>query len=559
MKKIIFSLVVLLIVQFSFAQIAPQKYFVAFTDKDNSPYSTSNPEEFLSPRSIDRRNQQGITIDSKDLPVNPQYIQGVREVGVTLLNPTKWLNGITIETGDPAKIDIINDLPYVSNIRQSSLRVMEKGGGKPFFDDETFETATSNALAGHGNGRMLDYGGAYNQIHMLKGDLLHDMGYQGQGMLIAVLDAGFVNVNSLGVFDKLWTDGQILGTYDFVSGGEVTFDKHPHGTMVLSTMGGYSPGNLIGTAPEADYILLRSEDGGSEYIIEEYNWVSAAEYADSAGADIINSSLGYTEFDDPAQSHTYEDMDGKTTPVTIGADIAASRGMIVVNSAGNSGGSSWLYIGAPADGDSVFSIGAVDAQGNYAGFSSRGPTYDGRIKPNVVAQGQAAWIADPYSGSGFGYGSGTSFSSPIMAGMVSCLWQANPEMNNMSVLSAIEQSGSQHANPDDFLGYGIPDFQEANSILTFFENERNEPGDQMTVQPNPFSGQIRIELPVYVQGETLVELMDLAGRVVLKRDFKTIADGIIHIDHLDVLGSGVYVLRLTSGNAVATKKLIKSR
>ena len=231
---------------------------------------------------------------------------------------------------------------------------------------------------------------------MLNGDALHDMGYDGAGKIIAILDAGFLNANNLDAFDSLWNNGQILGTRDFVSPQNPNiFGSHYHGTMVLSTMGANWPGQMVGTAPKADYWLIRTEDGDSECLIEELNWVSGAEFADSLGADVINSSLGYTTFDDPTLDHSYEDMDGNTTPVTIGADMAVSKGMIVVNSAGNSGGSFWQYIGAPADGDSVFSIGAVDGLGNYAYFSSTGPTYDGRMKPNVVAQGQGSTIIDP--------------------------------------------------------------------------------------------------------------------------------------------------------------------
>ena len=369
------------------AQIAPNKYYVQFTDKDNSPYSVNNPQEYLSQRSIDRRFAQNIPVDMKDIPVNPQYILGVKNAGATIINPTKWLNGVTIRTDDPDVILAIEALPYVESIKKSPEKASEINVEKSYFLNESYGTGPS-ASAQLKSTSTFDYGAAYNQISMLKGDELHGMGYTGKGMIIAVLDAGYLNADELPVFDSLWDNGQILGTRDFVDGGPITFSKHFHGTMVLSTMGGNYPGEIVGTAPHASYYLLRTEDGGSELIIEEYNWVSGAEYADSLGADVLNTSLGYSVFpDDPSQNHTYEDMDGKTAPITIGADIAASRGMVVVNSAGNEGSSSWYYITAPADGDSVFSIGAVNASGVPAGFSGNGPTYDGQVKTKCGCPG----------------------------------------------------------------------------------------------------------------------------------------------------------------------------
>ncbi|MBM3436273.1 MAG: hypothetical protein FJY07_08685, partial [Bacteroidetes bacterium] len=393
MKKFYLLLIFVSVSELILSQVYPDKYWVRFTDKNNSPYSINNPGEFLSQRAIDRRVHFGINVIENDLPVNPQYIEGVANTGVTILTVSKWMNSVTIYTTDPAALDAIGLLPYVESIVKGTGSGGFNPSPKPFFLNETYykmpEEEYLKSLCSY------DYGSAYNQIHMLNGDALHDMGYNGAGKIIAVIDAGFMNADNIDAFDSLWDSGRILGVRDFVSPlNPDIFGSHYHGTMVLSTMGGNWPGNIVGTAPGAEYWLIRTEDGNSEYIIEELNWVSGAELADSVGADIINSSLGYTEFDDPSQNHTYEDMDGNTTPVTKGADVAASKGMVVVNSAGNSGGSSWQYIGAPADGDSVFSIGAVDDMGNYAGFSSTGPTYDGRVKPNVVAQGQGCAIID---------------------------------------------------------------------------------------------------------------------------------------------------------------------
>ncbi len=416
----------------SIAQVAPEKYWVKFLpSQNNSPYSSiQNPEEFLTQKAIERRINQGISIVENDLPVNPSYIQAVANTGATLLNVSKWFNSVTVFTEDPAVIVAINALTFVSsvdNIINSTIE-QEQNFIKSFFKNETVtELPVENTLKGISSGKSYSYGSAFNQIEMLNGIALHELGFDGAGMTIAVLDAGFTNVDILAAFDSLWINNQILGYKDFADPlNPDIFGSHSHGTNVLSTMGANLPGEMVGTAPKANFWLLRSEYAPTEFIIEELNWASAAEFADSVGVDIINSSLGYNTFNEPTYNHTYQDLDGNTAPATMAADLAASKGILVVNSAGNEGNNSWMYVNAPADGDSVFSIGAVDASGNYASFSSIGPTYDGRIRPNVVAQGQSSAIISSFSGNVV-TGSGTSFSSPITAGMVACLWQAHPD------------------------------------------------------------------------------------------------------------------------------------
>lgn len=562
MNKIILIFIAIFIAGITHGQIAPNKYYIQFTDKNNSPYSIENPSQYLSQRAIDRRAMQGIPIDEKDLPVNPSYIQGVADLGAVILNPTKWLNGVTIFTDDPSVLAAIEQLPYVASVSKSSSQlpndeISEGENSKPFFIYEDYNAAPYRSTKSGYVVGAFDYGQSLNQIQMLHGDELHAMGYRGEGKVIAVLDAGFINANTLAVFDSLWQNGQILGNYDFVEGQEISYDEHPHGTMVLSTMGGNMPGQLIGTAPKASYWLLRSEDGGSEYIIEEYNWVSAAEFADSVGADIINSSLGYTEFDDPQQNHTYSDLDGDTAPATIGADVAASRGILVVNSLGNSGNSAWYYLGVPSDGDSVMGIGAVDADGEYVSFSSHGPSYDGRVKPDVAAQGASCYIVDPYSGE-FIYGSGTSFSSPIIAGMSACLWQANPSQTNMQIADAIRQSGSQYLTPDDELGYGIPNFMEANNILTIIDGPDNR-GIDVSVYPNPFIDEIRMSFAnAEMQGNCTVVVSDLTGRRIISEDLTFATSPEVTVTGLAKLNPGIYIIAVQtesgSAKAIAVKR-----
>ncbi|MCB0805487.1 MAG: S8 family serine peptidase [Bacteroidales bacterium] len=484
--KISYALIYLqLIIPFLIiGQVAPDKYWVKFTDKNNTPFSIDSPEAFLSQKAIDRRTNQGIAIVENDLPVDPVFVAGVENTGATILNVSKWFNSVTIFANSPTILSAINALPYVSSVDALNGGTTVENSFKPFFKTEIWDSVEKDQPGeGTGSGESYNYGQAFNQINMLNGIALHDMGYDGAGMIIAVLDAGFLNADIIDAFDSLWLNNRILGYRDFADPlNPDIFGSHSHGTSVLSTMGANLPGEMVGTAPQASYYLLRTEDGGSEYIIEELNWVSGAEYADSVGADIINSSLGYTEFDDSSQDHTYQDMDGNTTPISIGADMAASKGILVVNSAGNSGNDSWQYIGAPADGDSVFSIGAVTGSGNYASFSSRGPTYDGRVKPNVVAQGSSSTVISAWSGN-VSYSSGTSFSSPITAGMVACLWQAHPNRKNTEIMAAIEQSGSQATNPDDYLGYGIPDYFAAHTTLSV-----------------PVIHNIQLDIKIYLEG-----------------------------------------------------------
>ncbi|MGB4123244.1 MAG: S8 family serine peptidase [Bacteroidales bacterium] len=565
------SLLVTILALFSFtclySQIYPDKYFIAFTDKNNSPYSIENPQEYLSARAIERRSRYNIPIDIHDLPVNPQYIEAVADIGVQVINPTNWLNGITIYTNDPSLLSEIEAFPFVKSVRKA--RQATQAHPKTDFDDDislfkpSWENETiidfSNRTKATGKSTSLQYGLGYNQINQINGIPLHDDGFQGQGMVIAVLDAGFSYANQLNAFDSLYMNGLIYGTRDIVSGGTNVYQGSFHGTGVLSTMGANLPGELIGTAPKAGYYLIRTEDTGSEYLIEEYNWASGAEFADSTGADIINSSLGYVDFDDPNQNHIYQDMDGNTAPATIAADRAMSRGMIVVNSAGNSGNyTSWPWIGAPADGDSVFTIGAVDANGIIAGFSSIGPTADGRLKPNVVAQGAATVIAS--SNGGTTTSNGTSFSSPIIAGMTACLWQINQELANMSILEAIQQSGSYYNNPNYQYGNGIPDYNQARMVLSAQNKGIALTPESIKVIPNPFFDKIGILFNAIDSQLVTIRMFDITGRLIVsgKFDVQRVGLNYLELTQLDFIKPGIYTLTVIAGEKrLNSQKIVK--
>jgi subtilisin family serine protease len=552
--KYFITLVFSMIFITAFSQIAPDKYYVQFMDKANSPYTLDEPLAFLSQRALDRREKQQIALAENDLPVNPQYLEQVAAAGATLLFPTKWLNGVTVSTTSQQVLDAIAALPFVQGVRslpEEPLKQVIKE--KTFFAAEAVGDVYGPKTSSLKQTGSFNYGNGFTQINQINGIPLHDAGFRGQDMVIAILDGGFTDVQTHVAFDSLWLNNQILGNKDFTNPGGNVFSESSHGTSVLSTIGANVPGQLIGTAPKASFWLLRSESVSSEHLIEEYNWVSAAEFADSVGVDIINSSLGYIDFDFPQWTHTYPDMDGTTCVATIGADIASDKGILVVNSAGNSGGDSFFpYIGSPADGFKVFSIGAVDGTGARASFSSIGPTYDGRIKPDVMAMGQGTALAN--GNNNFTYGNGTSFSSPVMAGMTACLWQSNPNFTNTSIREAIKMSASNATQPNSTFGYGIPDFYQANSFLTSIDTGEQRETNLMKVAPNPFQTVERIQ--VFSQKPCLVRIFNSNARLVGEIAVANYQTNALR-QVLNNLKSGFYTLSISTDDEVQIQKLIK--
>lgn len=551
MKKNLLLLSILLSSFISWSQTTTS-YWIVFNDKKDSPYSLDRPEEFLSERSLNRRKIQHIALNVRDLPVNPAYVSGVSDLGALIKNRSKWMNGIIVTISDNTILDKISSLPYVKSITKIIIAPALNNVSK--FDSETNSTVPfqnkREGVTGY------NYGPSLNQAAMIGADCMHNWGYSGQGMVIAVLDAGFFNANTLPAFDSIRLNNQILGCRDFVTGDTLVYEDYPHGMNVLSTMGGNLPGKIVGTAPKASYWLLRTEEAANESIQEEINWMVGAEFADSVGAHIINSSLGYTRFDDTTTNHTFADLDGNTTIVTKAADWAAQTGMFVVISAGNEGSSSWKKISAPADADSVLTVGSVDAFENISSFSSRGPTADGRIKPNTVAQGGAAITAA--NGGDITANSGTSFSGPITAGAVACLWQANPGRTNMELMQAIHQSSSQYVSPDTVKGYGIPDFCWANFILAgISENKLDE--ETLSVYPNPFSSGFEVNYYSSSKQKATIELLDVSGRSISIREqlFEMNTGNRFTVQGSEKLANGIYILQIKTSEKILTKKLIK--
>lgn len=512
---------------FTSASAQYNKHIVKFRDKAGTPHTIANPNTYLSNRAITRRTRYGISIDSTDLPITPRYLDSIRLVpNVTLLNPSKWLNQVAIVTNDPAALTKINSFPFVVSVSPIAPRFFTATANKKF--EESFETV-SDPGSGRVSNQNIDYGQTFNQINIHNGQHLHNLGFQGEGMILAMLDGGFFTYKSNPAFDSIRINNQILGEWDYVDNNLNTDESSAHGMNCLSTIAANRPGIMVGTAPHAKFWLFKTEDVVSEYPIEEQNWIAAAEFSDSAGVDVISSSLGYQDFDDSIFDHLYPQRNGNTAMITIAADLAAKKGMIVMNSAGNYGGlpDQRKYISCPADGDSVVAVGAVNNSGVIASFSSWGPNSAGKIKPNIVSVGLGTIVAST-SGTPVS-GNGTSFSNPNMAGLITSLWGAFPEFSNMKIIDAVQKSAHKYDNPDDRYGYGIPNMRKAYYMLKAERSQQQFGGPGwFKASPDPFTDQI--DASFIADDEGLVNLylkntngtkLDSATFTVDSLDYKT--------------------------------------
>lgn len=551
-RQLVLPLLALLSLDPAVAQTGPALYWVRFTDKAATPYSLDTPEAYLSERAIARRSAQGIAIDSLDLPVDPAYIDELLSAGdFILVNRHKWFNAVTIASTDTLALDSLGLLPHVAEVR-----MLSDGHVRPTRNKEKFPPAPKQEIGGYYQGI---YGGAFRQVEMMNVHLLHEAGARGEGMLVGVLDSGFEGADSLPAFASLRERNGIVLTRDLTWPPGDVFEQHWHGRSVLACIAADLPGALVGTGPGVDVALIRTEVSESEYLVEEDNWVSGAELADSLGCDILNTSLGYSLFDDSTQDHSYADMNGITTRISVAAGIAARKGMIPVQSAGNSGGNDWHYITAPADAIDILAVGAVGNERQTAAFSSRGPSADGRVKPDVAAVGWGTAGLGP-DGS-YARINGTSFSAPLVTGGVACLWQLHPDRTAQEIMQAVRTSASRHDGPDVEQGHGIPDFWRAHQFLLGNDLTGLAASQFFEVWPVPFIDHFEITLFTGDRERVELELFDTGGRLVWSATEGLDTDTYVRLRVGDAalqrIAPGCYTLRASTGSSRMVRPVMK--
>lgn len=543
MMKKLSLLFIVFVSTFGFAQTQDALVFLEAKDPAVVSAALANPISIMTQAAIDRKNAQGIVIDERDVPLNEsQKAQIEAATGITVLAKSKWMNAVYVR-GTENNVNALLNLPFVVDVEFSDKSLNRPVGGKQFTKDK-FEIESPQRP-------VYNYGNAANQTEMINVDYLHENEYDGDGIIVAFMDSGFPNVLTNPAYATLRNEGRLLGYYDFVEREENPTGTSSHGASTFSDAAAFLNGQFVGTAPGASYYLYVTEDTNSETPVEEAYWVEALERADSLGVYVTNTSLGYQAFDNPAYDHAYEDLDGQTTIGARGANHAFDKGMINVTSAGNSG-QPWDfgYVGTPGDAPGAFTIGAVDGAGIYAGFSSHGPTVDGRVKPDVMAQGEDAAIVT--ANGNLSYANGTSFASPITAGAVASLWQAVPNLRNDVVMQAIRESADRYNNPDDDYGYGIPNFGEALDALLLLSVEDQLQDNNFALYPNPVTTQINISFPKNSENAEFM-LFNILGEKILQTNITTLKNRI----DVSGLSSGMYIASITSNNKTTSYKIIK--
>ncbi|MBN1107708.1 MAG: S8 family serine peptidase [Bacteroidales bacterium] len=514
-------------------------YRVVFTDKGTYTPASFSPGDLLSEKAILRRQKSSIPFpDYRDLPVFQDYIEAVKSCGFTHHSTSKWMNSALFQTKDEADTEQLTLLPFVAEVK-----LVKKPVGKSTFSDKLDLAGTDDDTD------AFDW-----PVRMLNGHSLQNAEYDGTGILIAVLDGGFLYADRASSLYTLRMRNGIKYTYDFVNKNPIVYGYHTHGTAVLSVLAGSLDGIMRGSAPDADFLLLRTEDGASEFPAEEDFWVAGAEFADSAGADIISSSLGYSTFDDPSMNYTFSDLDGNTAFITRAADIAASKGMVVVNSAGNERNKTWIRIIAPSDGDSVLAAGAVNADRVISSFSSAGPSADGQVKPDISAMGVNLLVQS--SEMSLSRSSGTSFSCPVISGMAACLMEAIPEADNMDIIRAIRSSSDRFSLPDSLYGFGIPDMTKA--LITLESTHLDIPAGGVSFGPNPTAGDIEFTFSD-PPGHIIAEIVSASGIKIYRKDYGDFAGRQLSLTALRNMEQGLYFVRFITSEGSFVFKIVKLR
>ena len=538
MRKLLIVLTILSIQQ-GIAQ--SQDAWVFFADKENVEVSLADPILIMTQEAIDRKELHGTAIDERDVPVNENYITQIKNAtGITVRSKSKWMNCVYI-IGSQPNIESLLDLSFVTNVEYAD-KSLNLFPGAPIENKFSLEEAGQNVI--------YNYGAATNQIEMLSGDYLHELDYSGEGMIVAVLDAGFPSIDTNPGFQKMRDENRILGTYDFEARTENVDGTSSHGFVTSSDIGGFLQNEFVGTAPQASFYFFVTEYTPSETPVEEAWWVEALERSDSLGVDVVNTSLGYRGFDNPNYDHTYEDLDGQTTFSARGANIAFDKGMILVTSAGNGGNTSFPTVGTPGDSPGTLTVGAVNSNGIYVAFSSIGPTVDGRVKPDVMAQGSNAAVIN--TGGNIDFSSGTSFSSPIMAGVITCLWQSRPDVPNGHIMQIVRESANLYNNPTDQMGYGIPNFENAYVALQELGLEDDFLMSNFALYPNPVTSKINISFPEGISNGTFT-IYSILGNKVLSTEISRNLNSV----NMESLNSGMYIASINSNNKQISFKIIK--
>lgn len=531
-------LVVIICLASRFLLAQEGRYAIFLADKSESVFNVDNPSAFLSSRSIERRAKQGILITEEDFPVNSNYLLEISNQGAHILHSSRWLNAIIVEV-ENSELGAILALPFVTGSEYLAPLASTAGG-----------------RVRRTKGKKDSSLSVVNQVqtNMLGLDDMHKDNFRGEGVLIAVFDSGFTGVDIGAPFQPLLNEGRITLMEDIVAKSGNVFQYDDHGTEVLSIMAANQPGLYIGGAPAATYQLFITEDVGSEYRIEEYNWLVAAEKADSAGVDIINSSLGYNLFDDAAMDYTIDQLDGETAVVSKAAALATKKGILVVSSAGNDGNAAWKFINPPSDVNGVIAVGAVTSTGNLSNFSSVGPTADGRIKPDVVALGSSVSVIKANGTTGFT--SGTSASTPLITSLAAGFRQAFPELTVAELYDLIISSGSLHQSPNNQLGYGIPNYLVAKEIVT--GEAPPLPSLKIVMYPNPVTtGVINVDLDIPSGDHAVITIYNLKGQQVFRSEGEVTYINNPVVVEVSKFSPGLYILKVEAAGVSNTFRLVK--